>query len=352
MKSRTATSATITRLFFACALGLASAPSMAAITYSAWPTSTTVTTADTANAFGGNLSGLYYEPAAGTQGAVLWAVQNSPSKLYNMVWNGSTFIKNTANNWSAGKTLRYPNGSGAPDAEGVTKAELTSAAIYVSTERDGSGANRFSVLRYDTASSATTLNATNEWNLTADLPTVGSTNLGLEAIAWVPDSYLQANQFKDENTNLPYDPANYPSHGTGLFFVGLEANGQIYVYALNQSGSSYVRIASIASGHVKVMDLSFDRDKNVLWAYCDDTCSNRSHLFAIDTVAGSPTRGKFIIRKAYNRPSSMSNINNEGIAIAPESECVNNLKSFFWSDDSETGGHAIRRGTIACGPLF
>lgn len=339
------------KILLGCALGMLSAQSIA-VTYVAWPTTTTVVTADASNAFGSNMSGLFYQPAAGAQPVVLWAVQNSPSRLYSLSWNGSTYVKNTGNNWGNGKTLRYPNGTGAPDAEGVTMAELNSPAIYIATERDGSGGNRFSVLRYDTSTAGTTLNATHEWNLTTNLPAVSDSNKGLEAIAWVPDTYLQANQFIDENTGLPYDPANYPSHGTGLFFVGLEDNGQIYVYALNHSGSSYVRVASFASQHSAIMDLSFDRDKGVLWAYCDNNCSNRSHLFAIDTTAGSPTKGKFILRKAYNRPGSMSNINNEGIGIAPESECVNGLKPFIWVDDDQTSKHAIRRGTISCGPLF
>ena len=324
----------------------------AAITYGKWPTTTAVTNADKADAFGENMSGLFYQPAAGSQTPVLWAVQNSPSKLYNLTAKGQLFVKSTANDWGSGKTLRYPNGSGAPDAEGVTLAELDSAAIYVSTERDASGSNRFSVLRYDTSAAGTTLKATNEWNLTTDLPRVNDSNLGLEGIAWVPDTHLVSQGFIDDNTHLPYDPANYSGHGTGLFLVGLEYNGQVYAYALNQSGSSYVRIASFASGHKEIMDLSFDRDNGILWAYCDDGCDNRSNLLAIDTKAGSPTKGKFVVRKGYNRPKSMPDTNNEGIAIAPESECANQLKSFFWADDSKKGGHALRRGTVPCGPLF
>jgi hypothetical protein len=349
---RTTTSSSLLKGLLATAAALLSASAMA-VTYVAWPTSTTVITADAANTFGGNLSGLFYEPAVGTQPVALWAVQNSPSKLYKLKWDGSSkYVQDTANSWGSGKTLRYPNGTGAPDAEGVTKAELTSTDIYVSTERDGSGGNRFSVLRYDTSAAGTTLNALNEWNLTSDLPSVNSTNLGLEAIAWVPDSYLTAHQFLDEHTGATYNPANYPGHGTGLFMVGLEANGQIYAYALMQNGSTYVRVATIASGQSQIMDLSFDRDNGILWAYCDNNCSNRSTLLAIDNVAGSATYGKFIVRKGLNRPSSMSNYNNEGIAIAPESECTGGLKAFLWSDDSEDGGHAIRKGTIACGPLF
>ena len=48
----------------------------------------------------------------------------------------------------------------------------------------------------------------------------------------------------------------------------------------------------------------------------------------------------------------MLNLNNEGIAMAPESQCTSGVRSFFWSDDAETDGHAIRTDTIACGPLF
>lgn len=350
MQGCTQSSSRIAKFALGCAFSLLSAQSMA-VTFAAWPTTTTVVTADASGTFGQNLSGLFYQPAAGSNGAVLWGVQNSPSKLYSLSWNGTNYVKNTVNSWGSGKTLRYPNGSGAPDAEGVTMAELNSPAIYVATERDGSGASRLSVLRYDTSAAGTTLNATHEWNLTADLPAVDS-NAGLEAITWVPDSYLQAAQFIDDNTGLPYDPANYTWHGTGLFFVGLEANGKIYAYALNQNGSSYVRIATIDSGQPQIMDLSFDRDNNILWAGCDNNCSGKSTLLAVDTTAGSPTKGKFIVRKGYNRPGSMSNLNNEGIAIAPESECANGLKTFIWADDGETSKHALRRGTISCGPQF
>lgn len=344
------TSSRIAKFFLGCALGVLSTQSMA-VTYVAWPTTSTVVTADQASTFGENVSGLFYQPAAASNAAVLWAVQNSPSKLYSLTWNGSNYVKNTTNSWGGGKTLRYPNGSGAPDAEGVTMAELNSPAVYVASERDGSGSSRLSILRYDTSATGSTLKASNEWNLTADLPKVDS-NAGLEAITWVPDSYLQASQFIDENTRLPYDPANYPSHGSGLFFVGLEANGQIYAYALNQSGSSYVRVATVASGQSQVMDLSFDRDNNILWTACDNNCSGKTTLLSVDTTVGSPTKGKFVVRKGYNRPGSMSNMNSEGIAIAPESECINGLKTFIWADDAQDNNHALRRGTISCGPLF
>ena len=43
---------------------------------------------------------------------------------------------------------------------------------------------------------------------------------------------------------------------------------------------------------------------------------------------------------------------NEGIAIAPESQCANGNKAFFWTDDGETNGHSLRADTIPCGPFI
>jgi hypothetical protein len=48
----------------------------------------------------------------------------------------------------------------------------------------------------------------------------------------------------------------------------------------------------------------------------------------------------------------MPDTNNEGITMAPEAECVGGQKHFFWSDDNQLDGHAIRRGSIPCGSFF
>jgi hypothetical protein len=277
---------------------------------------------------------------------VLWGIQNDPSVLYRLIWNGTTWNGVTDDNWTSGKTIHYPGGAGHPDSEGLTRAEWSSPAIYVSAERDNDNGNvsRLSVLRYDTSvTGSTDLTATHEWNLTSDLPTSGG-NLGLEAIAWVPDSFLTANGFIDDSVNAAYDPSRYPNHGTGLFFVGLESNGMIYGYALDHSAGTFQKIASVPSGHASIMSLDFDRDVGNLWAYCDNTCANQASVLR---VAG----GHFVVQYLYDHPASLPNSNFEGITIAPESECTQGKKSFFWADDDAYGGHAIYRGTIPCGLL-
>jgi Lamin Tail Domain len=320
------------------------------VTLSSWPGANAVTIVDQVHQFSGNLSGLSYDPATSSGPAVLWGVQNSPSTLYRLLWNGATWASTTSDGWTAGKVLHYPDGTGTPDSEGVTKAEAASPAVYVSTERNGDAGtvSRLSVLRFDTSAPGAALTATNEWNLTGDLPAADA-NLGLEAITWIPDSFLVGAGFVDESTGQLYAPSSYANHGTGIFFVGLEANGTIYAFALDHVGGGFQRIATFVGGQASIMDLSFDRDVGYLWGYCDNTCANHAAVLMIDADPLSATHGHFRLSRLYDHPSTLPDVNNEGIAIAPESECVGGRKSFFWSDDSATGGNSLRRDSIPCG---
>jgi hypothetical protein len=260
----------------------------------------------------------------------VWAIKNGPSTLYRLTPNGTTWQP------TATKNLNYANGSGDPDTEGVV---YTPEGLFAATERDNdnNGTSLLKVLRYDPTSTATTLNATAEWNLTADLPSVDP-NSGLEAISWIPDTVLTASAFRDQRTGSTYTPSSYPNHGTGLFFVGLEANGTVYAYALTQSGT-YTRVATIPTGFPGVMDLEFEQSTGHLWAACDDTCHGRTATLDI-------TAGTFTTTHVYTRPSGMPDYNNEGFALSPT--CTNNRKQALWSDDTNDAGHALRSGTLTC----
>ncbi|MEY4511970.1 MAG: hypothetical protein RLZZ450_4092 [Pseudomonadota bacterium] len=321
-------------------------------TFTPWPGGSSVVEVDAASTFAGNLSGLSYDPPSGATAAVLWGVVNGPSLLHRLTFDGTVWLPTAADGWQAGKTLLYPSGTGSPDAEGVSRAELGSPAIYVATERDNdnSGVSRMSILRYDTSAAGTSLVATREWNLTADLPVSGA-NAGMEAIAWVPDSELTGAGFRDARTNALYDPTLYENHGTGLFFVGLESGSSIYAYALDHVAGTFLRVATVASGQPLVVDLSYDRDVGQLWAYCDDACGNRGTILAVQENPSSPDFGKLAVRAAYERPVGMANLANEGIALGGEGECAAGQKPFFWADDADTGGVSIRRGSVTCGPL-
>ncbi|HTL34106.1 MAG TPA: lamin tail domain-containing protein [Kofleriaceae bacterium] len=300
-------------------------------TGSTWPGRNAVVTVDAAGA-PNNVSGLFYD------GATLWGARNAPGELIEYVQIGTQW------NIASQRTLRYPSGLGDPDAEDVTKAELSSNAIYVATERDNANnaVSRLSILRFDTSAAGTTLIATHEWNLTADIPAVGA-NLGLEAITWIPDSFLVGAGFFDTAAGHAYNPADYANHGTGLFFVGVEQTGTVYVYALDHAGDGYTRVTSFASGDPATKALYFDRDVGYLWTYCGAACGNQSGVMRINAS------GAFALIKQIAAPSTMPNLQNEGISFAPESQCVAGQKSFWWTDDGATDGHALRADTIPCG---
>ena len=319
-----------------------------------WPGSATVTTVDETAVLGGDVSGLAYEGSDTGAPGVLWAVDNGGSVMHRLVFNGTQWVRDTANGWSAGKELRYPTGIGLdtaePDSEGVTLTDAGAAGgVYVSSERalvTAPGISRISILRYDVSGAGGTLTATNEWDLTPNHPGIGF-NLGAESVEWVPDTYLVASGFVDQATGLPYNPATYANHGTGLFFIGLEVDGSVHAYALDHISGSFTRVATFASGFGTFGALHWEPATNQLWVVCDDKCDGRSHIFQVQTQAGA-TKGSFVRVAGYDRPTGMDNLNNEGFTIAPASECVGGSKPVFWADDGNTGQHVLRAGTIRC----
>lgn len=298
---------------------------------SPWPGGAAVATADTPNAIGGDLSGL------AASAGVLWGVVNGTGSLLRMVPGAS------AGSWvvDSTTTLKYPDGSGRPDTEGIS-ATGVAGRFLIATERnnDANAISRPSVLEVSTSALGGALSAAREWNLASSLPTVGA-NLGLEGVAWVPDSYLTASGFVDASTGAAYDPSRYPNHGGGVAFVALEANGTVYGYVLQDDGTA-TRIATVASGSTTIADVVWDPETSSLWTVCDDTCNG------VTTRQQVGAGGSFGIVAAYDRPAGMANLNNEGFALAPQSTCVNGSKTVFWSDDSNTGGNALRTGTITC----
>ncbi|MGW4033903.1 esterase-like activity of phytase family protein [Streptomyces sp. NPDC004838] len=302
-----------------------------------WPGDPSVATADVNGLFGGNLSGLSFESSE-----VLWAVNNGPAKLYRLVPDGPLWSPDKTGGWSAGKSLRYANGSAEPDAEGVV---VTPDGLFVSTEGDngqiGSGTPK--ILRFDASSTAASLTATGEWNLSTDLPAVPA-NKGLEGISWIPDAFLTSQGFRDERTAAPYDPASYPGHGSGLFFTGLETLGMVYAYALDLNSGAFTRVAAFASGLPAVMATEWEPATGRLWTACDNHCQGGMATLGIDA------QGRFAVTNVYDRPAGLPDYNHEGFAIAPQTACVGGRKPVVWADDKNNGGHALRAGTLNCTP--
>lgn len=312
----------------------------------AWPGAADVTAVD-GYAFGADMSGLVYESTTAGQRGKLWAVNNGTGTLFQLVWDARSWVP-AAGEWSAGKKLLYPDGTGTVDAEGVTIVGGSSAdGVYVASERNNaaSGISRPSVLRYDVSTADTTLTATHEWNLASAFPGLGA-NSGLEGISWIPDATLVGKGFVDEATRVTYDPAVYPGHGDGVFFVGVEGTKKVYGVVLMSDGTWKI-IATIDPGLGNVAEVQFDPATGLLWAICDDACNGQTVTLAI--AQSGPLAGSFRPVHAYENPAGMTDsIANEGLAFATADLCVDGLKPVFYADDANTGGRALREGRIAC----
>ncbi|HEX4191312.1 MAG TPA: lamin tail domain-containing protein [Marmoricola sp.] len=340
------------------------------------------TTADNVD-LGQNMSGLDYVDA-GTPGDpsddFMWGIENGSSGLAgaNPGDGGSLFklvpdadgMWGPAAGWEKGVPVRYlNNATGEVDAEGVT---ATDGKVYVTSERDNTNSNvsKIAVLEVDPKDIVAhagdvdgDLDATHEWDLTDLMPPPGGgvnpetgldstkpgdANLGIEGVTFVPDSALVAEGFKDEHTNAAYDPTTYPDHvDGGLFFVALEKTGKLYGYEFN-SDNTWTRVATVDTGFQTIQDLMWDSTLNQLRATCDNGCQGRQSVLAIDT-ANDANKGTFGVQDIYSRPTgAVDNLNNEGFAQQPDTECVAGSKSVFWSDDTDDGNHWLRTASLDC----
>ena len=106
---------------------------------------------------------------------------------------------------------------------------MTSIQILTYSELDNNinSKSRLSVLRYSTSAAyrSSSLEASNEWILTADFPNAPINN-GFEGITWISDEYLLSNNFYDESKAKPYEPSDYPSTVLDCFSLDLKLMGK------------------------------------------------------------------------------------------------------------------------------
>jgi hypothetical protein len=323
-----------------------------------WPGSSSVSYGDNKNEFDENMSDGEFD---GTD--YMWAIQNEPSQLYRLHLSGTIW------NIDSKVILNYPDGSGKPDSEDITTTD-ESKIVYVSVERNGedsksSDISQPGILRYNVASysNGQHLSATNFWDMTSMLPK-SDPNKGLEALTWIPDSFLVANGFYDQNTGKTYAPLNYKKHGNGLFFAGLESNGYIYAVALTIDAAipygQVVIVQTIQGALDAIMSLEFDPATGYLWGGCDNSCDGKMSVYA------PASTGKYHSVAVFKPPTGLSSsFNIEGFSIAHTGYAATSTtnaitaatnttdyKSVVWFDDSCDGGHAVYEGTIPVGDFL
>lgn len=248
-----------------------------------------------------------------------WVVNNDEGVLLALDYDVESGNYTVAGQWN----LKYPDGNGLPDAEGITVAE--DGSLFVATERDNASKNvsRPSVLHFAAPTSESgDLDAEQEWNLSEFTGDIGA-NSGLEAISAL---------------------------GGGEFAVGVEANGEVLFVDL--PGDAPVLKQRYQSPFEGVMALDFDADSGVLRALCDEVCEGASiELIKADGEWKS-------ISEIQARPAEMDNVANEGFATHTfTGECTDGKQEettvFLWADDGVTEGIPFRAAentrTADCG---
>lgn len=210
--------------------------------------------------------------------------------------------------------LRYVDGTGLPDAEGVTVGP--DGAVFVATERDNSSkdTSRPSVLRFelgdaeDAGATDGELNATDEWNLAEFTGEIGA-NGGLESIAWTSG-------------------ADRPA----LFAIGVEETGDVLFVDL--SGSDAELVQRYDSPFEGIMASDYAASTGELTILCDEACDGASQVLVADEDDFGPA-GESI----HARPESMGNLANEGYARHVD---FDGTERFLWADDGATDGVGLR----------
>ncbi len=252
----------------------------------------------------------------------LWAVDNGTATIWKMNIDEKG-IPTFAKGFEKGKKVVFIKDKDAtnpasPDAEGITLDG--NGNVYLAVERDNGNkaVNKNMILQVSPNVEAEKLIPNVEWDVTDIIDNArkerGVTNYkvqnnyGIETIEWIPNSKLAGKLF-DQNTNDVYNPANYTSISNGLFFTGLEDDGYIYVFALEENGNKTL-ITQIDSGMGMVMGLDYDEKENRLWALSDN---GRDNTLATITLNG--TKNPDV---TYHLPPASLNLkeNNEGFAIS------------------------------------
>ncbi|WP_167736786.1 lamin tail domain-containing protein [Nocardioides sp. 1609] len=281
----------------------------------------------------GDVSGVTFAEG----GDVLWAVMNK-GRLFKLKRTVAGTYDSYDPAWEGGVPLAFADGDGQPDSEGVTVGP--DGALYITSERDNernkSGSSNV-VLRYDVSTvtaSTGELSATHQWDVHPFVPT--GSNLGLEGIAYVPDSFLVDSGWTVDGR--AYAAADQPT--PGLFATAVEGTGELHFFSL-ATAAAPVEVKVESSGFPFSMDVAYDADRQQLWTLCDDTCGGVYHVLKVD---GS---GDLAVTASYNRPAGMPNLNNEGMAIAPLSTAAAGAVAVIWADDGDTDGYSLRAGTLS-----
>lgn len=298
-----------------------------------WPGLQDVTVIDpSSDLFGGltDLSGLDYHDGW------IYGVNNKQGTYTVFKVHGVNNIEFAPGFSPSGKSISFTDGKGDLDSEGITVA--ADGTVYMAVERDNKSkdSNYNLVIEVQNPLNiGSSSRASRQWDITNKLPKVNA-NMGIETIEWVSFEALNGKLW-DQTKNKALDGNDYPNAvANGVFFVGLENDGKIYSFILNENGRDSVVINTLDRGVSYVMGLNYDTDRDLLWAQADNGANN---LLSVIQFNGSQDPKTVNV----DRPENMAaNLNNEGFVIIPgEGEYLDT----YWFKDGTTN-QTLRNGKL------
>ncbi|MBP7746382.1 MAG: hypothetical protein KA383_09615 [Phycisphaerae bacterium] len=257
------------------------------------------------NDFYSDMSGAAWNPLTRR----LWVCRNGPGGDASKFWA-------IRENGSGGYEIDYRNGNrgewtGFGDLEGITVAHYDEDSVYVIIEGE-ERIKEYDVSVYGTAT------LRNNWNTSPYLPLNGGS--GAEGIAFVPDEFLAAEGFVDQNGN-PYTSQNGMG---GLMFVAHQNGGRLYAFDLNRTNGTFTFVGAYQTGYSESADLAFDRSEGLLYIF-HGADYNRTEVVTLgSTLVGGERRLNQVVM--YGSPMGG---NLEGIAVVPNDDCVGGQRAFF-----------------------
>lgn len=252
------------------------------------------------NDFYQDLSAAVWDRASGR----MWVARNGPSpnsKLWALRQSGSTWVVDVQGSQRGEWT-------GLGDLEAVTLCPETPNVVYCASEGE-------QIIRALTVTTYGTLSIARQWNLTSAVPTSGGD--GIEGMAFVPNWALNEAGF----AMVSGGAQTRSTLGLGgLFFVGNQIDGRIYVLDLSPGGTSFTWYGSLATNYPEIAELTFDASTRQL-LILHGAGQNRIEVCTL-AATGSGTARRLLEVQTIERPTgSATNANIEGLAVLDSGTC-------------------------------
>jgi len=261
------------------------------------------------NKFYNDLSGAVWNPET----RQLWVCRNTlhDSRIWVLNQDEKGDFEIGSKNGNRGEWAEFG------DLEGLTLANLEEPeTIYLIVEREG-------LIQEVDLSSYGSTTIQNSWDISRDLVS----GWGAEAITFVPDRFLAAQDFVDAGG------MHYQSKGGmgGLMLVGYQYGGAVYAFDLDRKEGTFSFVGRYQSDGTEVSGLEFDRSTGHLYIWHGGDVNQLEVARLSSSRVGSERKLDTITY--YDGPGYIIWDNQEGIAITSNDDCVSGKRSFFLTTD-------------------